>query len=155
MKEVCSLNAASNIFVTPSGKVKFILPTANGKQFSNVDADDVKETTMTEYSLDLATMKVVNNGFKIIFNSGINFYSNSLFGNDDRIFVTNYNNIYELKDQTPFLIGNKLKGIKDGRDKDIISFFDIVAIRWIDEKRIVFVDKLNNEKSLLREIVLE
>lgn len=156
LKDVCSFSADANVFVTPKGKVKFILPTSNGKQFTNVDADEVKQTTMNEYSLDLEKMKVVKNGVNSIFNGGINFYSNSLFGNDqNRILVTNYDNIYELEDQTPRLIGNKLKGIKDGRDKGIISFFDIAAIRWIDEKRIVFVDKLDDEKSLVREIILE
>ena len=156
LKDVCSRNADSNIFVTPGGKVKFILPTANGKQFSNVASNDVKETKMNEYSLDLEKLIVKKEGVRITFDSGMNLFSTSLFGNDSgRIFVTNYNLIYELKDQTPFLIGNKLKGIKDGRDKGIISFFNIAAIRWIDEKRIIFVDKLDDEKSLLREIVLE
>jgi hypothetical protein len=156
LKNVCSNNADSNIFVTPDGKVKFVLPTANGKQFTNVESGEVKETTMNKFSLDLEKMTVKKDGIHIIFDSGINFYSSSLFGNDnDRVFVTDYALIYELKDQTPFLIGNKLKGIKDGSDKQVISFFSIAAIRWIDEKRIVFVDKLDNEKCLLREIVLE
>jgi hypothetical protein len=156
LKEVCSFNAESNVFATPAGKVKFILPTADGKQFTNVDADEVKETAMNEYTLDLQSLKIIKNGIKMNFDSGINFYGNSLFGNDaDRILVTDYSFIYELKDRTPYLIGNKLKGIKDGRDKGIISFFNIAAIRWIDEKRIVFVDKLDDEKFLVREIVLE
>ncbi len=156
LREVCSNNAESNIFVTPNGKVKFILPTANGKQFSNVDANEVKETAMNEYSLDSVKLTIKKNGVRINFNSGMNLYGTSLFGNDnDRVFVTTYNLIYELKDQTPFLLGNKFKGIKDGRDKGAISFFEIAAIRWIDEKRIVFVDKLDSEKSLLREIILE
>lgn len=156
LKDVCSFNADSNIFATPRGKVKFILPTANGKQFSNVDARDVKETAMNQYSLDLEKLTVKKDGVRINFDSGMNLFGTSLFGNDDdRIFVMNYNFIYELKDQTPFLIGNKFKGIKDGRDKGVISFFNIIAIRWVDEKRIVFIDKLNSEKSLLREIILE
>ncbi len=156
LKDVCSRNADSNIFVTPRGKVKFILPTANGKQFANVAADEVKETAMNEYSLDLERLNVIKDGVRINFDSGMNLFSTSLFGNDTgRIFVANYNLIYELKDQTPFLIGNKLNGIKDGRDKGIISFFDIAAVRWVDEKRIIFVDKLDDGKSLLREIILE
>ena len=156
LKEVCSNNADSNIFATPRGKVKFILPTANGKQFTNVDAREVKETAMNQYSLDLEKLTVKKDGVRINFDSGMNLYSTSLFGNDDdRIFVMNYNFIYELRDQTPFLIGNKFKGIKDGRDKGVISFFNIMAIRWVDEKRIVFIDKLNSEKLLLREIILE
>lgn len=156
LKEVCSNNADSNIFVTPSGKVKFILPTASGKQFTNVDSKEVKETAMNKYSLDLEKMTVKKEGVHFSFDSGMNLYKTSLFGNDkNRIFVVNYNLIYEIKDQTPFIIGNKLNGIKDGRDKGVISFFDIAAIRWIDEKRIVFVDKLDDGKSLVREIVLE
>jgi hypothetical protein len=156
LKDVCSFSADANVFVTPQGKVKFILPTANGKQFTNVDADEVKETAMNEYSLDLKKLNVKKDGVHINFDSGMNLFNNLLFGDDnDRIFVATYNLIYELKDQTPFLIGNKLMGIKDGRDKEKVSFFDIAAIRWIDEKRIVFVDKLDDEKCLLREIILE
>ncbi|MEK7724634.1 MAG: hypothetical protein AAB336_09825, partial [Acidobacteriota bacterium] len=110
LKDVCSRNADSNIFATPNGKVKFILPTADGKQFSNVASDDVKETAMNEYSLDLGKLTVKKDGVRINFDSGMNLYNTSLFGNDNgRVFVTSYNLIYELKDQTPFLIGNKLK----------------------------------------------
>lgn len=156
LKGVCSISAKSNVYITPGGQVKFVLPTTNGKQMTNVEKAEVKETAMNKFSLDLDKMTVKKDGIHIVFDSGINFYGNSLFGDDtDRIFVTDYSFIYELKDQTPFLIGNKLKGIKDGRDKKVISFFSIEAIRWIDEKRVIFVDKLDDEKSLLREIVLE
>lgn len=151
LKKLCETNG--EIFVTPSGKIRII--NALHKKMQKVDGKMASTSTLNEFSLDFEAMKPKEKRLFFIFIGGVRF-AGEIFGNDqNRVFLADYSLIFELKDQSPFLIGNKLLGIKDGRDKDKISFFDIVAIRWIGEKRIVFVDKLDDEKSLVREIVLE
>jgi hypothetical protein len=151
LKNFCETHG--EIFVTPSGKIR-IINAVRDKAQKGQDEDDLG-TTLNEFSLDLEAMKPQK---KNVFFRFINKFrlDDSLFGNDqNRVLAVNYSMIFEIKDQTPILLGTRLRGIKDGQDKEKIGFVDIAAIRWIDEKRIVFVDKLDDEKCLLREIILE
>lgn len=146
MKPVCYTPTSSNTYVTPEGKIKFIVPMIE---------DGKDKTEFRKYRLDHEKMIVVDEGANIVFNSPLRLRSQIIFGNDiDRIFWAN-SFFYELDDQTPILVGNGLAGYKDGTDKNKIELGLIEAIRWVGEKRIVFVDAIDDETHLLREIILE